>query len=272
VSEQKTISVAVAGAAGRMGRLLVSEVLAADGLTLVAANEHSESPLLGQDAGSVAGRPACGVPLKSDVERLAKADVVIDFTTPDLTMQIAELCAAKKRHLVCGTTGLDATHKAALQKAAEQVAFVFAPNMSVGVNVLLSLVERAIALLGPAYDIEIVEAHHKHKKDAPSGTALRLAETAAAASAALGDLDARACYGRHGHDPRQENQIGVHTVRGGDIVGDHTVMLATDGERLELTHRASNRLTFVGGALRAARWVVSKPAGLYDMRAVLGID
>ena len=266
------IRVAVAGCAGRMGKMLVGAVAAADDLQLSAANEAKASPSIGKDAGAVAGLDPLNVDIVDDLSALfKKTDVVVDFTTPDVTCQLATLASQTSAALVIGTTGLNAEQQDALREASKRTAIVWAPNMSVGILVLQRLIREAAIALGPEYDIEIVEAHHRHKQDAPSGTALALAEVLAEATAEQGPLKQRACYGRHGEDPRQPSQIGIHTVRGGDVVGDHSVMFCADGERLELIHRASSRRTFALGAIRAARWVARKPPGLYNMQDVLGV-
>lgn len=227
------LRIAIPGAAGRMGQLLLREVLTADDLTLSGASERPGHPLLGKDVGTMLGLEACGVNLSPDLEgACSETDVLIDFTVPAATRALIPLASARGCRAVVGTTGLTADDKALLAHAAAAAAIVFAPNMSVGVNVLLKLVAEAARLLGEDFDIEIVEAHHKHKKDAPSGTALRLAEVLAEATAEQGSLAERACFGRHGDDPRRARQIGIHTVRGGDVAGDHTVMLLGDGERL----------------------------------------
>ena len=268
----KPIKVGVVGAAGRMGRMLAAEALAAPGIALCAVFEREGHPELGRDMGLLLGQGELGVPLGADLGALVAAvDVVIDFSAPVLTARLAPLAAEHGTRLVIGTTGLSAEQRAALHAASEAVATVWAPNMSVGVNVLFRLVGEAARLLGLDYDIEIVEAHHKHKQDAPSGTALRLAEIAAAATPGGGPLVERLKHGRQGVDPHRPHQIGMHAVRAADIVGDHTVVLATEGERVELTHRASSRQTFSRGALRAARWVATQTPGLYDMQDVLGL-
>jgi len=265
--------VAIPGCAGRMGRALV-QALAADGeLRLGAACEVAGSPAIGQDAGTLAGLAPLGVLVGADPLRLLDAvDGVIDFTTPAASVGMAARCAERGLPLVVGTTGLGEPERAALRRASERIAIVFAPNMSVGVNVLLRLAAEAARLLGPGYELEIVEAHHDQKADSPSGTALRLAEVLAEATAGQGSLEERACYGRQGNVGRRAPaEIGIHAVRGGDIVGEHTVFYCTTGERLELTHRASSRQTFAGGAVRALRWTQGRAPGLYDMQDVLGI-
>ena len=268
------IRVAVAGAGGRMGRALVEAVVAHPGLVLAAALDVPGSPALGHDAGEACGR-ATGVPVAADVDAaLARADVLIDFTRPEGTLAHLAACARHRVAAVVGTTGLDAAQKDALAGFGRAVPIVFAANMSVGVNVLLSLVESAARALGPAFDIEIVEMHHRHKVDAPSGTALRLGEAAAAgAGVALGE---HAVYARHGvTGERKPGTIGFATLRGGDVVGEHVVVFAGAGERVELAHRATSRQLFANGALRAVEFVAGKRArgehGVFDMPEVLGL-
>ena len=268
------IRVAVAGAGGRMGRVLVEAVVAHPGLVLAAALDVSGSPALGRDAGEACGR-ATGVLVAADVDAaLARADVLIDFTRPEGTLAHLAACARHRVAAVVGTTGLDAAQKDALAGFGRAVPIVFAANMSVGVNVLLSLVESAARALGPAFDIEIVEMHHRHKVDAPSGTALRLGEAAAAgAGVALGE---HAVYARHGvTGERKPGTIGFATLRGGDVVGEHVVVFAGTGERLELAHRATSRQLFANGALRAVEFAAGKRArgehGVFDMPEVLGL-
>lgn len=268
------IRVAVAGAGGRMGRVLVEAVVAHPGLVLAAALDVSGSPALGRDAGEACGR-ATGVLVAADVDAaLARADVLIDFTRPEGTLAHLAACARHRVAAVVGTTGLDAAQKDALAGFGRAVPIVFAANMSVGVNVLLSLVESAARALGPAFDIEIVEMHHRHKVDAPSGTALRLGEAAAAgAGVALSD---HAVYTRQGvTGERKPGTIGFATLRGGDVVGEHVVVFAGTGERLELAHRATSRQLFANGALRAVEFAAGKRArgehGVFDMPEVLGL-
>jgi 4-hydroxy-tetrahydrodipicolinate reductase len=268
-----TIRVAIPGCAGRMGRALVQAVVAAPDLELCAASERKGAGAIGQDAGTLAGLPLIGVTVGDDPEALLReATGVIDFTAPATSAALAELCAGRGLPMVVGTTGLGPAERAALEAAARQIPLVLAPNTSVGVNLLFELCARAARLLGPEVAIEIVEAHHGAKADAPSGTALRLAQVLAEATAEQGTLEARACFGRHGAvGARPPAEIGIHAVRGGDIIGEHTVYLCAEGERLELTHRASSRQTFARGALRALRWVVGRAPGLYDMQDVLGL-
>ncbi len=264
------INIAIAGSSGRMGRVLLENVALADDLQLHAALEHDTSPLLGKDAGELFGAP-CGVSITADfATALQGADVLIDFTRPEGTLQHLEVCRKLGVNMVIGTTGFNAQQKALLGAAAQDIGIVFAPNMSVGVNLLFKLLETASRTLAHGYDIEIIEAHHRHKVDAPSGTALGLGEVVART---LGrDLAECAVYGREGvTGERDPSTIGFATVRGGDIVGDHTVLFAGIGERIEITHKASSRATFALGALRAARYLQENPAGMYDMQDVLGL-
>ena len=264
------IKIAIAGSSGRMGRILLESVFQSDDLVLHAALEHGSSALLGKDAGEMVGT-ACGVKVRADVEKaLQGADVLIDFTRPEGTLHHLEICRKLGVNMVIGTTGLNAQQKAQLGAAGQQIGIVFAPNMSVGVNLVFKLLETASRVLAQGYDIEIIEAHHRHKVDAPSGTALGMGEVIAKT---LGrDLEKCAVYGREGvTGERDPSTIGFATVRGGDIVGDHTVMFAGTGERIEITHKASSRATFALGALRAARFLKEHPAGMYDMQDVLGL-
>lgn len=262
--------IAVIGAAGRMGRAIVRAIAEGEGATLAAAVERAGSPELGQDAGILAGVAALGVTVQAQLPRAGAADVWIDFSAPAASVANVRAAAAVGASIVVGTTGLSAADKEAVAAAARAIPVVLAPNMSVGVTVLLKLVADAARALGPGYDIEIVEAHHRAKRDAPSGTALRLAEAVAEATAR--DLAATARYERHGDvGPRTAEEIGIQTIRGGDVVGDHTVFFLGLGERVEITHKASSRDTFARGAVRAARWLSARTPGLYDMRDVLGI-
>ncbi len=264
------IKVAIAGSGGRMGKTLLESVLQSDDLMLHAALEHSASAQLGKDAGELIGG-TCGVKITADVAAaLEGADVLIDFTRPEGTLLHLDICQKLGVNMVIGTTGFTAQQKAQLGAAAQHIGIVFAPNMSVGVNLIFKLLEMASKVLSHGYDIEIIEAHHRHKVDAPSGTALGMGEVIART---LGrDLSLCAVYGRQGvTGERDPSTIGFATVRGGDIVGDHTVLFAGTGERIEITHKASSRATFALGALRAARFLKEKPAGMYDMQDVLGI-
>lgn len=261
--------VAINGAAGRMGRNLISACLDDTALDLVAALEHGAHEALGRDAGEMVGRDAVGVAVSSDLAA-AHCDVIIDFTRPDATLGLLEFCCSEGIAVVIGTTGFTEEQRARLDDAATEIPVVFAPNMGVGVNLMFELVSQAARTLGADYDIEIVEAHHRHKVDAPSGTALRLGEVAAEARGE--SLDSCAVYAREGQvGERERGSIGFATVRGGDVVGEHTVLLAGEGERIEITHRASSRQLFARGAMRAAAWVVGRAAGLYGMQHVLGL-
>jgi 4-hydroxy-tetrahydrodipicolinate reductase len=263
------VNIAVAGAAGRMGRHLIELCAQTDGVRCSAALEHADHPLLGSDAGSVAGLGELGVKIKADLAAV-DFDVLIDFTRPEATLNHLAFCAANTKRIVIGTTGFDPAQKEQINTAAQQIPIVFAPNMSVGVNVCLKLLELAASALGDSMDIEIIEAHHHHKVDAPSGTALRMGEVVAQS---LGrDLAQCAVYSREGQTgARQRETIGFSTVRAGDIVGEHTVMFAGAGERIEITHKASSRTNYATGAVRAAQWLNERPVGLYDMHDVLNL-
>ncbi|WP_423597566.1 4-hydroxy-tetrahydrodipicolinate reductase [Roseateles sp. MS654] len=264
------LRIAITGASGRMGRMLIEAVLAADDLELAAALDRDGSPSLGQDAGAFLGQTT-GVAITSDVKAgLSKADVLIDFTRPEGTMAHLALCAELGVRTVIGTTGFSPDDKARIGEYAQRAAVMMAPNMSVGVNVVLKLLAQASKALAQGYDIEIVEAHHRHKVDAPSGTALKMGEVVAEA---LGrDLKTCAVYGREGvTGERDPSTIGFATVRGGDVIGDHTVMYLGIGERIEISHKASSRATFAQGSLRAARFLGERKTGLFDMNDVLGI-
>jgi 4-hydroxy-tetrahydrodipicolinate reductase len=262
--------IAIVGAGGRMGRTLI-EATVQSGLELTAATERPGSSLIGADAGEVAGVGRVGVPLLEDLDALMdRIDVVIDFTRPVATLAHLAICRKHAKRMVIGTTGMTAEARAEVETAARDIPVVMAPNMSVGVNLSLKLLELAARVLGDEVDVEIIEAHHRHKVDAPSGTALRMGEVVAEA---LGrDLAEVAVYGREGQTgERDRKTIGFETIRAGDIVGEHTVMFAGIGERLEVTHRASSRMTFAKGALRAAQWLAERGPGLYDMQDVLGL-
>lgn len=264
------IRVAVTGAAGRMGKANIEAIQMAEGIELGAAIVEPGSTLLGADAGEVAGVGKLGVAMVGSLaDAVADFDVLIDFTAPEVTLKNVEFCAANGKQVVIGTTGLTDEQKAVLQEQSIKTAIVFAPNMSVGVNLCFKLLEVAAKALGnDDYDIEVIEAHHRHKVDSPSGTALRMGEVVADA---LGrDLNECAVYGREGQTgARPRGEIGFETIRAGDVVGDHTVLFATEGERIEITHKASNRLTFAKGAVRACKWLEGKSTGLFDMQDVL---
>lgn len=264
------IRFALVGSAGRMGRTLIEAVLAAEDAELVAAIERPDSPYLGKDAGELIGSP-CGVLVSSDLEAgLAKADCLIDFTRPEGTLVHLAACRKHKVGLVIGTTGFSAEQKKTIEAAAKEIPIVFAPNMAVGVNAVFKLLDMAARILNEGYDVEVIEAHHHHKVDAPSGTAIRMGEIVASA---LGrDLEECAVYGREGHTgPRPATQIGFSTIRGGDIVGDHTVLFAGVGERIEITHKSASRMSYALGSLKAARFMRGKTSGLFDMQDVLAL-
>jgi 4-hydroxy-tetrahydrodipicolinate reductase len=268
------LKLAIAGASGRMGQALIEATLASSDLEIASALDVAGSPFLGHDAGERFGRTT-DVLVGTDVDAAVRAaDVLIDFTRPSGTIAHVAACARHGVAAVIGTTGLDAAHQRELDGHAKVIPIVYAPNMSVGVNVLRELVERAAKVLGASYDVEIVEMHHKHKVDAPSGTALQLGKAAAAGRGI--DFAANACYSREGDvGARKPDAIGFATLRGGDVVGEHTVIFAGAGERIELTHRATSRQNFAAGALRAARFVADKRSagryGLFDMRDVLDL-
>ncbi len=261
------INIAIAGAAGRMGRTLIKACDNAEGLQLGLAFERPGNPAVGRDTGELTGGDRSGVQIGSSLEN-GNYDVLIDFTRPEATLDNLVACVENRKSIVIGTTGFDEKGKQKIAIAAKTIPVVFAPNMSVGVNVCLGLLEIAARILGEDSDIEVVEAHHRHKVDAPSGTALRMGEVVAEA---LGrDLKDCAIYGREGIiGERDRKTIGFSTIRAGDIVGEHSVMFASESERVEITHKASSRMTFAMGAMRAARWLSVHQPGLYDMQDVL---
>jgi len=264
------VKLAVAGAGGRMGRTLIEMILRSEDLKLAGALEAPGSPAVGRDAGELAGR-SCGLKIVSDpANAVAAADCLIDFTRPEGTLEHVEHCLKKGVRMVIGTTGFSAQQNERIAAAAGRIAIVLAPNMSAGVNVAFKLAETAARALGDGYDVEIIEAHHRHKADAPSGTALRFGEVIARS---LGrDLARNSVHGRKGEvGERDPKAIGFHAVRGGDIVGEHTVMFAGEGERVEITVRSGSRATYALGALRAARFLSGKDRGLYGMHEVLGL-
>jgi len=263
------MKLAIAGASGRMGRMLIEAALSQPDTTVAAALDRADSPDLGRDCAEFLGR-STGTRIGSDPAVVAGCDVLIDFTRPAATLVHLEACAGAGVNVVVGTTGFDDAGKAAIRRAADKVAVVFSPNMSVGMNATFKLLEVAAKMLNPGYDIEVIEAHHQHKVDAPSGTALKMGETIATALGAnLADV---ALYAREGHTgERKPGTIGFASIRGGDIVGDHTVLFAGTGERIEITHRASSRMTYAMGSMRAARFLVGRKSGLFDMFDVLGI-
>ena len=264
------LRIAIAGASGRMGRMLIEAVLAAPDCLLAGALDIADSPALGQDAGAFAGR-STGVTITSDLRQgLAQAQLLIDFTRPEGTLAHLAVCRTLGVKAVIGTTGFTPAQKAEITDHAGQIALMMAPNMSVGVNVMLKLLDQAARALNTGYDIEVIEAHHRHKVDAPSGTALQIGEVLAHA---LGrDLKDCAVYARHGvTGERDPSSIGFATIRGGDIVGDHTVLFAGTGERIEITHKSSSRATYAQGSLRAARFLAGQRQGLFDMFDVLNL-
>ncbi|NBN99938.1 MAG: 4-hydroxy-tetrahydrodipicolinate reductase [Betaproteobacteria bacterium] len=270
MSISSPLRIAIAGASGRMGRMLIEAVLNAPDCELAGALDISGNPALGMDAGAFLGR-STGVIITSDVAAgLARAQVLIDFTRPEGTLAHLRVCQQLGVKMVIGTTGFGDADKAQLAQAAQSLAMVMAPNMSVGVNVTLRLLQMAAKALSTGYDIEVIEAHHRHKVDAPSGTALKMGEVIAEA---LGrDLKDCAVYAREGHTgERDPSSIGFATIRGGDIVGDHTVMFAGTGERVEITHRSGSRSNYAQGSLRAARYLADRSSGMFDMFDVLNL-
>ena len=265
------IQVAIAGAAGRMGRNLLDACRQTKNLQCTVALEHPDSPLLGADAGEVVGTGRLNAPIVADLTAwLDRFEVLIDFTRPVATLAHLTLCRNAGKAMVIGTTGFSLEQKAEISAAAQEIPIVFAPNMSIGVNLCFKLLELAAQALGDTVDIEIIEAHHRHKVDAPSGTALAMGQVIAKT---LGrDLGQSAIYGREGvTGERDRRTIGFSTIRAGDIVGDHTVLFADEGERIEISHRASSRMTFAKGAVRAAAWLAGRKPGLFDMQDVLGL-
>jgi 4-hydroxy-tetrahydrodipicolinate reductase len=264
------MKIAVAGASGRMGRMLIEAIVADPDAQLAGALDIAASPAIGSDAAAFLGKPA-GIAIESDLSKgLAQSQFLIDFTRPEGTLKHLEYCAQHGIKMIIGTTGFDDAGKAAIEAASKKTAIVFAPNMSVGVNVTMKLLELASKSFSHGYDIEIIEAHHRHKVDAPSGTALKMGEVIADA---LGrDLKDVGVFAREGvTGERDPSSIGFATIRGGDIVGDHTVLFAGIGERIEITHKSSSRVTYAHGSLRAAHFLQQKNTGLYDMQDVLGL-
>jgi 4-hydroxy-tetrahydrodipicolinate reductase len=267
-SNNQRLRVAVAGASGRMGRMLIEAILQSDDLALTAALDRPDSPALGTDPSAFLGQPS-GIAIESDVRAaLSRADCLIDFTRPEGTMDHLAICAELGVKLVIGTTGFSDEQKARIAEYARRTAVMLSPNMSVGVNATLKLLDMAARLLNDGYDVEVFEAHHRNKVDAPSGTALAMGD--AVANAWGKKLDDIADWARHGETgPRESGRIGFSVVRGGDIIGDHTVYFCGTGERIEITHRSSSRSTYAQGSLRAARYLSRKEFGLFDMQDVL---
>jgi len=264
-------SLAITGAAGRMGRSLIETIGQTEGVHLAGAIEVVGNSTIGLDAGVLAGGTPIGISIGNSLtEAMLQSEVLIDFSTPDATMENVRYCLAANKRMVIGTTGLNEQQRAEILAVSKKIAIMMAPNMSVGVNLCLHLLDHAARVLGDDFDVEIIEAHHRHKVDAPSGTALRMGEVVA--NALNRDLDACAVYGRQGlTGEREQKTIGFETIRAGDIVGEHTVMFAGQGERVEISHKASSRMTFSKGALRAAVWIMQHSSGLYDMQDVLGL-
>ena len=264
------VKIAIPGAAGRMGQELVRTCQTTAGVEAGAASEHPDSNAIGRDCGEVAGIDPVGVLIRETYDP-ANFDVLIDFTRPEPAMNHLDYCLQENKAMVIGTTGFSVEEKERIYSAVKHIPVVFAPNMSVGVNLCFKLLATAAEVLGDSVDIEIIEAHHRHKVDAPSGTALGMGEVIAQA---LGrNLDDCAVYGREGHTgERDRATIGFSTIRAGDIVGEHTVMFASEGERIEITHKASSRATFANGAVRAAKWLAEQSPGLYSMQDVLGLS
>jgi len=261
----------VAGAVGRMGAKIINIISQTDGARLAGAFEHPESPSIGQDAGIAAGLGSIGIKIADSIDKVInQGDVIIDFTSPKATLENIKAVSSKGLSIVIGTTGMTGDLLEEVEKTARGIRCVISPNMSVGVNVMLRVAAMMAEILGDDYDMEIVEAHHRLKKDAPSGTAMAIAKTLAKASGR--DIDRVAVYERKGiTGERTKEEIGIQTLRAGDITGDHTIMFGGIGERLELIHRAHSRDNLARGAVRAAKWIVEQPAGLYNMQDVLGI-
>lgn len=265
------IKIAVCGAAGRMGQRIINSIVEADGVELSGALERPGHPLAGQDAGLIAGCGPLGVLISEDLNSVvAVSDVLIDFTSPKVSLKNLEVCALKKKSIVIGSTGFTPEERALANELARDIPVVLAPNMSVGVNVCFKILKDIAKTLGDDFDVEVVELHHKLKKDAPSGTAVRMGEVVAEALGRDYNQVARCC--REGIvGERTKEEIGMQTVRGGDIIGEHTVYFIGMGERIELSHRAMTRDMFSRGSVRAAKWVTSQKPGLYDMQDVLGL-
>lgn len=271
-TQPQAVRIGILGAGGRMGRMLIEATQLNPNTSLAAAIEYAGSSLIGVDTGELVGTGKSGIAITDDLTKVIDGlDVVIDFSLPDSMTSAVQLCQQHHTTMIIGTTGLSDAQNAAVDKASEEIAIVYAGNYSTGVNVSLKLIEMAAKAFGDSADIEVIEAHHKHKVDAPSGTAYMMAD--AAATARGQELKQVAVYGREGQTgARTQGSIGIHAVRGGEIVGDHTVMFIADGEIVEITHKARQRMTFAAGAVRAATWVVNQPAGRYDMQDVLGLS
>ncbi len=268
---EEVMKIAIAGVAGKMGKMIFAEVIKNSDIEITGGTEAMGSPLLGKDIGEQAGFDKIGVCVVDSAEKaIENADVLVDFTRPNVTLQNLEAAQKHKVNMVIGTTGFTSQEQKIIEDASKNIAIVQATNMSMGVNILLSLVEKIAETLDSSYDIEILEMHHNKKVDAPSGTALSLGK--AAAKGRKTTLEKDACYAREGNTgARAQGEIGFATLRGGDVVGDHTVIFAGEGERIEISHKASSRVVFSKGAVKAAKWVASKEDGLYDMQDVLGL-
>jgi len=262
-------NIVVAGAAGRMGRQLVEAILERQDVQLTGATEHPSSPHIGTDVGLLVGNQPLGIEIVPGIDAVTSSfDTIIDFTAPVSTRALLEYAGANGKRMIIGTTGLDENDQQAIKNTAEKTAVVFAANYSVGVTLSLDLLATAAKVLGPAYDIEVIEAHHKHKVDAPSGTALAMGN--AIADSIGKDLKDCAVYSREGNTgARPDGAIGFQTIRAGEIIGEHTVLFVGQGEQLEITHKATDRMTFARGAVRAAGWIATQPAGLYNMADVV---
>jgi 4-hydroxy-tetrahydrodipicolinate reductase len=271
IKVSQMLRIAVAGVSGRMGKIIVESISKTDGVVLGAATVRPKSPSLDEEVGGLCGLSPMNVNATDNLHDVLKDfDVLIDFTSPAATMAHIETCLPAGKMMVIGTTGFTDDQKQSILDASKKIPIVFAPNMSVGVNLCLKLLDQAARVIGEDSDIEIIESHHKHKKDAPSGTALKMGEVVADAMGL--ELDDVAVYDREGQTGDREGvTIGFESIRAGDIVGDHTVMFAGDGERIEITHKSSSRMTYASGSVKAALWLQDKKAGLYDMQAVLGL-
>lgn len=271
MTQNSLTKVGVIGAGGRMGRMLVQAIIDNPATTLSAAIDHKDSSLIGVDAGELVGVGKLNINLVDNLEQVINdIDVLIDFSLPQATEKNVQVCQQYGKAMVIGTTGLSDEQNALVDNASKEIAIVYAGNYSTGVNLSLKLIEMAAKAFGDTADIEVIEAHHKHKVDAPSGTAYMMAEAAAAGRGQ--NLKEVAVYGREGQTgARKQGEIGIHAIRGGEIIGDHTVMFIADGEMVEITHKARERMTFAAGAVRAATWAVSQTAGLNDMQDVLGL-
>jgi len=266
------INIAIAGAGGKMGHQLINACIQETQTILTVALEHSQSSLIGCDAGELAGIGKLDVSVVTDLNAVINNfDVLIDFTTPEATLAHLAACQAAKKRMVIGTTGFSPQQQATIQQAAQDIAIVFAPNMSIGINLVFKLLEITAQALEDDFDVEIIEAHHRQKIDAPSGSALKMGEIVA--KTLKRDLSECAVYGRQGRTgERPQQTIGFETIRAGDIIGEHTVLFAGIGERLEITHRASSRMNFAKGAIRATKWIMQQNKGLFDMQDVLGFN